>query len=159
MNCEKLNFKKNYFDLIYSWGVLHHTNNIEKSINEIYEKLKKNGEIKIMLYNKYSLVGFMLYVYYSIIKLNFYSLNTIYDRFLESPGTQAFTIKEIKILLKKFRDLEIKNVLTHADLLDSQVGQRHNKFIISLAKFFWPRFLIKIFLKKFGFFLLIKAKK
>lgn len=50
------------FDLIYSYGVLHHTLDLKKSINEIYKIAKKKTIIKIMLYSKNSFKNFTLNV-------------------------------------------------------------------------------------------------
>ena len=41
-------------DLIYSFGVLHHTPNIEKAIANIYKLLADGGTFKLMLYAKNS---------------------------------------------------------------------------------------------------------
>lgn len=52
MNAEFLDFPDDYFDLVYSWGVIHHAVNPRNIINEAYRVLKPDGRLCIMLYNK-----------------------------------------------------------------------------------------------------------
>ena len=42
------------YDLIYSFGVLHHTPNIDNALENIYKMLKPGGEFKCMLYARNS---------------------------------------------------------------------------------------------------------
>jgi SAM-dependent methyltransferase len=43
------------FDLAYSFGVLHHTPNPERALANIFRSLKPGGELRIMLYARFSL--------------------------------------------------------------------------------------------------------
>ena len=53
MNLFNLMFPENFFDVIISNGVLHHTNNPKLAFVELTKRLKKDGYIVIGLYHKY----------------------------------------------------------------------------------------------------------
>lgn len=161
-NAENLSFDDNTFEAVYSWGVLHHSPNTKKCFDELYRVLKPGGIAKIMIYHKYSPVGWMLWIKYGLLKFNpFKRLNSIYSDYLESPGTKAFTIKEAKELVKQFSNIEISVQLSFGDLLDGNVGARHKGLLLSFAKIMYPKFLIKMIAKFFpiGLYLLIKVTK
>jgi SAM-dependent methyltransferase len=48
------------YDLVYSFGVIHHTPHPEKIISEIKKYLKDDGTLRIMLYAKDSWKGYMI---------------------------------------------------------------------------------------------------
>lgn len=160
MDAEKTKFKDSSFDIIYSWGVIHHSPNTNKIVDEIFRILKPGGEARIMIYHKWSVVGYMLWIRYALLKFRpWLSLTYIYSNYLESPGTKAYTIKEAKKLFGKFSSTSIEIELTHGDLLESEVGQNHRGIYLKIAKIIWPRKLIRFMLYKHGLFMLIKAKK
>lgn len=53
-DAENLPFADDTFDLIYSHGVLHHTPDTERAINEAHRVLKPGGTAMVMLYHKNS---------------------------------------------------------------------------------------------------------
>jgi ubiquinone/menaquinone biosynthesis C-methylase UbiE len=53
-NAEQIPSSDNYFDMVYSHGVIHHSPRIESIVAEIYRVLKPGGQAVIMLYHKHS---------------------------------------------------------------------------------------------------------
>jgi SAM-dependent methyltransferase len=51
-----LPFPDQFFDFGYSWGVLHHSPDLARSLHEMMRVLRKGGEFAIMLYNRNSLL-------------------------------------------------------------------------------------------------------
>jgi ubiquinone/menaquinone biosynthesis C-methylase UbiE len=159
-DAENIQFESSFFDIVYSWGVIHHSPNTQKAIDEIYRVLKPGGAGKVMIYNKWSFVGLMLWVRYALFRLNpFIGLNHIYSEFLESPGTKAYSKKEAKQMFSSFSSVHIDTVLTHGDLLDGPAGQRHGGVLIKIARSIWPKKIIKKIFPKLGLFMLISLKK
>jgi ubiquinone/menaquinone biosynthesis C-methylase UbiE len=159
-DAEQLPYNDAFFDLVYSWGVIHHSPNTPKAIEEIYRVLKQGGAAKIMIYHKYSIVGFMLWIRYAFMTLKWNTtLHEIYSKHLESPGTKAYSYDEAKLLFAQFKIISIKTPLHHGDLLASEAGQRHKGFILTLARLFFPRFLIRKFLPNNGLFMMIHVQK
>jgi SAM-dependent methyltransferase len=153
-------FVDDYFDLIYSWGVLHVTPNTPGAIDEVFRLLKPGGVAKIMIYHKYSMVGYMLWLRYALFRLRpTTSLQEIYYDYLESQGTKAYSMAEARDLFHKFKNLRINVHLTHGDLLTSAAGQRHEGLVLSIARLIWPRWLIRRFFPNHGLFMTITGTK
>jgi ubiquinone/menaquinone biosynthesis C-methylase UbiE len=64
-NAESIAYSKDFFDIVYSHGVIHHSENIEMIVKEIYRVLKPGGLAVVMLYHKNS---FNYYISISIIR-------------------------------------------------------------------------------------------
>lgn len=159
-DAENLGFSDETFDIVYSWGVLHHSPDTAKAIEEVYRVLKPAGGAKIMIYHKWSMIGLMLWLRYALVTGRpWRSLSDIYATHLESPGTKAFSYAEARQLFTKFSHVSISTPLGHGDLLESGVGQRHRGLALTLAKKLWPRWLIRRVMPKAGLFMLIEARK
>jgi SAM-dependent methyltransferase len=159
-DAEQLGFPDDFFDIVYSWGVLHHTPDTGKAFQEVLRVLKCGGCARLMIYSKWSLVGLMLWVRYGLLRGRpFMRLEEVYATYLESPGTKAYTIAGARQLCTGFRTVDIRTVLTHGDLLTSGAGQRHRGTILTVAKWLWPRAFFRIFTPHRGLFMLIEASK
>lgn len=154
-DAENLPYQDNYFDLTYSWGVIHHSPNTVKCLNEIIRVTKPGGTIKVMIYNRHSLFSYYRWIITALFKGKpFRSLKYVlfYDQ--ESLGTKAYTFKEVRKILKNLPVdiLEHKATVTNHDLLYYK-----NKFFKKLAYLFacllgWNRagWFMTIQLKKIG---------
>ena len=159
-DAENLPFNDESFDLVYSWGVLHHTPDTAKAIDEVYRVLKPGGEAKVMIYHKYSLVGYMLWIKYAFLRLKpLTSLKEIYCKYLESPGTKAYSVEEGRNLFNRFAAVDISTLLSHGDLLSSSAGQRHSGLMLSVARLIWPSRIISKLFRRHGLIMMIKATK
>lgn len=54
-NATSLDFPDSTFDVVYSFGVLHHIPEAGKAVAEIYRVLRPGGELLVMLYNRASI--------------------------------------------------------------------------------------------------------
>lgn len=159
-DAEKLRFESNFFDHVYSWGVLHHSPATPEAIREVHRVLKPGGEARVMIYHKWSMIGLMLWGRYGLLAGRpWASLRELYARHLESPGTKAYSIAEARELFREFRSVHIEIELSHGDLLESEAGQRHKGAALTVARAIWPRALIRRFFPSAGLFMLIKAVK
>jgi SAM-dependent methyltransferase len=58
MDAEKMDFPDGEFDLVWSWGVIHHSSDTERIIRQVFRVLKPGGEFRFMVYHRRSLSGF-----------------------------------------------------------------------------------------------------
>lgn len=98
------------YDLIYAFGVVHHTESPEKIIAAAKKRLKKDGELRIMLYSKYSFKLFDFMHQEDVWDLSLASEITQYyaEAQLNCPRALTYTFGEIRKLLKDFDIIEIK---------------------------------------------------
>ncbi|MEZ4860953.1 MAG: class I SAM-dependent methyltransferase [Caldilineaceae bacterium] len=159
-DAEKLPFADNSFDIVYSWGVLHHSPDTPQAIREVYRVLRQGGTARIMIYHKYSFTGYMLWLRYALLTGRpTKSLNQVYWTHMESPGTKAYSIQQAQQMLTDFTTVNVRSLLSFSDLLQGAVGQRHQGLLLKLAKRLWPRPLIRMLFKNHGLMLLIEARK
>lgn len=114
-SAEKLPYDDNYFDFVYSFGVIHHTPDINAAVNEIHRVLKPGGRAVIMIYAR----GWKHYIkrcfIHGILKMKIFKYGfdwqKVYNEVSEvnggSPLTQVLTRNQVR---KLFRDFYIENI-------------------------------------------------
>ncbi|MDA0653358.1 MAG: class I SAM-dependent methyltransferase [Proteobacteria bacterium] len=159
-DAENLPFGDNMFDIVYSWGVLHHSPDTPTAVREVWRVLKPGGKAIVMIYHRWSIVGFMLWCRYALMAGKpWRRLTDIYSNHLESPGTKAYSRAEAAAMFADFSKVHVAVQLNHGDLLQGEVGQRHQGRLLTIAKAVWPRWLIRSLFSGLGLYLLISAEK
>jgi len=136
-NAESLEFPDGTFDIVYSFGVLHHSPDTYKAIEEIRRSLKGGGLALIMLYNRRSLNYFVHRV-----------LNCPFDgsRKDPCPVEHTYTKPEIMNMFKNFSSCKIS--------MDYLFGTGYGTVNIII-----PPFLHRFLGKRIGWHLMIEAVK
>lgn len=159
-DAENLEFDEESFDIVYSWGVLHHSPQTPKAINEVWRVLRPGGTARIMIYHRYSIVGYLLWLRYGLMAGQpFRSLEDIYHHHLESPGTKTYSLRQAEEMFARFATVNVCSQLSFGDLLQGEVGQKHSGILLSMAKRLWPRGLIRLLFRNHGLYLMIEAQK
>lgn len=159
-DAERLPFADDSFDLVYSWGVLHHSPDTERALNEVWRVLRPGGTARIMIYHKHSVVGALLWLRYGLLAGRpGRGLDDIYHHHLESPGTKAYTAADARRMMSKFGEVRTATQLSFGDLLQGEVGMTHGGRMIGIVRRVWPRWLIRRAFRKYGLMLLIEARK
>jgi len=119
-DCEALPHPENSFDLVYSWGVIHHTPSADRALEEIVRVCRPGGTCKLMLYHRHSLVALFLWGRRALlVGKPWRSVAWCISNFMESAGTKAFTPAEVRRMLQGLpvEDIRIRTVLTVYDTL------------------------------------------
>jgi len=96
-NFEELSKVGSDFDLIYSFGVIHHSPDPQKIIDNCYQLLKHDGILKIMVYAEHSLKKIMIDE-----KIDQYEAQS------NCPVAFTYTNEQIHTMLRNFRNIQIQ---------------------------------------------------
>jgi SAM-dependent methyltransferase len=113
----EIDYLKTKYDLVYSWGVIHHTPDPEYTLQKLIKLMKPGGTIKIMVYNRHSVYMFWKWLKWGCWR--FKSFKWVLAHHQESPGTQAFTLNEMREMFER-NGLKVKHIsarVTYWDLM------------------------------------------
>jgi 2-polyprenyl-3-methyl-5-hydroxy-6-metoxy-1,4-benzoquinol methylase len=146
------------FDLIWSFGVIHHSPHPEVILNKCINLLKDDGELRMMVYSKIS------YKLFSLMKetkqWDFGSLDALIATYSEAqtgcPITYSYTFEGAKLLFADFTIVDIKKAHIFPWNIEKYITYQYEKedcFKNISDEFF------KELESELGWHMLIKAKK
>lgn len=77
MDAEKMAFPDETFDFVFSWGVLHHTRNMNAAFQSVKRILRPGGRGMIMVYHRRSVVYYVHGLYWLLVKGKIFSGHTL----------------------------------------------------------------------------------
>jgi ubiquinone/menaquinone biosynthesis C-methylase UbiE len=152
-DAESIPYEDNFFDLVYSWGVIHHSPNTPKCLSELIRVTKPGGKIKFMIYNRKSLFAFYRYLQSALFRGKpFRSFKKVLYNNQESPGTKAYTFREVKKMIANF---PVKLLLLKAPVT------QHDLLYYKSKPFRWAAYLLACIFgwNSIGWFMLIELEK
>lgn len=145
------------YDLIYSFGVIHHAPHPEKVFQEIKKYCGPDTEVRVMLYSKWSWKVFWIILTHG--KGVFWRANKLVKTYSEAqtgcPVTYYYSFRDIRGLMKYFEILEMRK--------DHIFPYKIDKYINYQYEWVWyfrymPKPLFRWLKKHFGWHTLVVAK-
>ncbi len=163
-DAENLRFRKNFFDIVYSCGVLHHTPDTEKALGEVYKIIKPGGKAIVLLYSKFSLQYLIFWIARSLTKPWRDKLAKMFEakkedshigtalvELFETPILKAYTNTELKKMLRDFANIQLQKYQTGPLRFRSAIKNKTIKRVVDLFESATGRYL--------GFHVVVIAEK
>lgn len=116
MDAERLPFADGQFDVVYSWGVIHHSEDPRQIAREIRRVLKPGGVFIGMVYGLRSPAVLKLWLRHALLRGRpWRSLRDVVWHHVESIGTKAYTKAEVRGLLSDYASVTLQPLMTTYD--------------------------------------------
>jgi ubiquinone/menaquinone biosynthesis C-methylase UbiE len=158
-DAEQLSFRDDSFDFVFSNGVLHHTPDTQRAVDEIHRVLRPGGEALIVLYHRHSLHYYLRILLESGSKRFVRHLldgkkpsDFSYAKVLSSstdgelnPLTKVYSRRQGAALMRRFSD--VRTQIRHL-----------NRGDFPLSRLF-PSFLLRSLAHSVGWYLVLRGRK
>jgi ubiquinone/menaquinone biosynthesis C-methylase UbiE len=157
MDASNMIFPDESFDYVWSWGVIHHAEDPEAIVREIYRVLVPGGRAQIMVYHKNSL---RYYLYGGLRKGVFHgklfhmSLYEVNKSFTDGAIARHYSKKDVNRMFSKFRLVQTRIFDAGQEAYIPMIGKHLRKVFPDSMKHIdaW-------LLSRFGWFLFIEVMK
>lgn len=144
---ERLPFRSDHFDLVYAWGVLHHTPEPEAAAQEMTRVCRRGGSILAMVYHRFSLFSLQAWIVYGLLRGRpWRSPGEVIGKHVESPGTRSYTRREAAALFGDLDRVRVQPLVTRYDL---RIGRRR----------FLPAWVRRLVPPALGWFLIVRGTR
>lgn len=146
------------YDLVYSFGVLHHTPDPEWALAKLHPYLKRNAELRIMVYHRWAWKWLWVFLRYG--RLRFWRWKKLIAECSEAqtgcPYTETYTRYDILMLLKKagyeVTDMRVEHIFPYV-VSEYKRGRLVKTWYWKLV----PPWLFRWLERHFGLHLLVHA--
>lgn len=123
MDAENLPLKDASFDMVWSWGVIHHSSSTERCLQEMTRVLRRGGRLALMVYYRPSL---SYYIHSGLIR------GILLGRLFSQPLDEIYTSTSDGFYARTFNKKEVKGMLEshYQQITVDVVGQKAELFPI-----------------------------
>jgi len=145
------------YDLIYSFGVIHHTPHPERVFEEIKKYSGPKTEIRVMLYSKWSWKVLWIIMTYG--KGAFWKVSELVPEYSEaqtgSPVTHFYSFNDIRRLMKDYEIIKIRKEHIFPYMIEKYKNYQYQKIWYFR---YLPNFIFRWLEHRFGWHTLVVAK-
>lgn len=161
MDANRIPLESKCFDYVYSWGVLHHSPNLELSVSEMFRVLRPGGKFGVMLYNRKSILYYYKIKYlegFLHLENDFLNELQLASRYTDgsvlegNPYTRPLTVDEVTELFAPYCS-KLNNRLLGTEL------DFYLRLLIPGFGTLLPNFMKKPWARRYGWSIWIEGQK
>ena len=156
-DAESLPFPDAAFDFVWSWGVIHHSQNTSRVLMEIARVLRPGGTLALMVYHRNSITFWIDYVLHrGVLRggLLRESPDELANRWSDGVIARHYTRRSLTVALEPwFDDVETRVMGQMAEAVP--LPRQLRRFVAPLV----PRVAQEAVLRRFGWFLYATARR